>query len=414
MASSREILLASSADNSMITAYDASSGVILAHFTGSQSPRKGLTLVANTYIAAAHMSYEPSPSASAAASISLYNWRSSTAAHHLPLPEPVAPIVATPDGLYLFCGGVSGYLHALTLPFSRPIRSFPAHGKPISCCILNSDASLLISGGDDGTMCVFPLIQLLDANAHDFPVNALYNFSAHNSSVTAIANGCGSVIVSSSLDSTIKFWSLAHGATLIRTVCFPCMLWCLVLDSTVSHFYVGGSDGRIYVGVTKVDRRHSTDAQVVASRQEHNGAVTALAMLNEGKNIVSASEDGNVKIWDVERGRVVRSVTNGRENISDILVAKGIRDGGRRALGMGAGGVQHRGPSLGYNSGKEISRPVRELCEMEESLNVVVKDRSRAIDVLEGTIETYQKLLGLLIKEANGDDDTNNQDKGQD
>ncbi|PIA62292.1 hypothetical protein AQUCO_00200350v1 [Aquilegia coerulea] len=415
MASSREIFLASSVDNSIITAYDASSGVILAHFTGSRTPRKGLALVGNTYIAAAHISY--SPSASAAASVYLYNWWSSTASHHLPLPEPVAPITATPDGLYLFCGGVSGYLHALSLPSGHLVRSFPAHSKPVSCCILNSDASLLISGGDDGVLCVFPLIQLLDANAYDLPINALYSFSAHTSSVTAVANGCGSVIVSSSLDCTCKFWSLSHGVTLIRKVSFPCMLWCLVLDSTESHFYVGGSDGRLYVGITKVERRHINYSQVLALTPDHNGAVTAVAMLNEDKNIVSASEDGNVQLWEVESGRVIRSITNGRENISDILVAKGIRDGGscrRMALGAG-GGVELRGPSLGY-CGKEISRPVRELSEMEESLNVVVKDRSRAIDILEGTVATYQRLLGLLIKEAKGEgtgDNTNNQDKGE-
>ncbi|KAK7817994.1 protein root initiation defective 3 [Quercus suber] len=71
--SPHEIVLTSSPDGPII-AYDASSGALLAHFTGTQTPRQGLTLVGNsTLIAASHIS-----SATASGSIHLYNWWSST------------------------------------------------------------------------------------------------------------------------------------------------------------------------------------------------------------------------------------------------------------------------------------------------------------------------------------------------
>ncbi|KAF9601622.1 hypothetical protein IFM89_021088 [Coptis chinensis] len=400
--SSGEIVLASSPDNP-ITAYDASSGAILAHFkAGSPSPRRGLAVAGNAFIVASHVSY--SHISTPTASLHLYNFWSPVAFSNLPLPEPVAPLAPSPDGFYIFCGGVSGYIHALMLPSGCLLRSFPAHSKPVSCCIINHDASLLISGGDDGTICVFPLIHLLDnGNAH-LSINALYCFSAHTSSVTAIGASSPMIIISCSLDCTVKFWSLAcKVVNLIRTVQFPCMLRGLALDSTESNFYVGGSDGHLYAGVIKLDgrTRHSgADAHIVALTPEHKGAVTAVAMTNEGRYLLSASEDGNVWIWEVEMGKVVRVFGSGRESISDIVVAKGIRDCSRR-------GVEYRGPSLGY-SGREISRPVRELGEMETMLNVVVKDRRRAIDILEGTIETYRRLLRLILKEAIGGDAVNN------
>ncbi|KAL5712040.1 hypothetical protein ACHQM5_014249 [Ranunculus cassubicifolius] len=125
MESSTEILLASSPDNLLITAYYASTGLTFAHFKGSQSPRKGITLVGKSFIAVAHISYSPSPSAS----IHLYNWWSSNALHHLPLPEPVSPLVSTPDGMYLISGGISGYIHVLSVPSGRLVRSVYAHSK---------------------------------------------------------------------------------------------------------------------------------------------------------------------------------------------------------------------------------------------------------------------------------------------
>ncbi|XP_077237604.1 protein ROOT INITIATION DEFECTIVE 3-like [Tasmannia lanceolata] len=393
--SSREIILASSPDGP-ITAYDTFTGTNLAGFSGSRSPRKGLALAGKTLIAASHIS-----SATGSGSICLYNWWSSAAFYHILTPEPVAPLAVTPEGLYLFSGGLSGHIHAFSLPSGNVLRSFPAHCKPVTCLVINDDASLLISGGDDGTIIIFPILRLLDASSKENSARlSLYEISAHTLSVTDITTtmgGCNSTIISCSLDSTCKFWSLANGNH-VRTVCFPCVIWCLVVDPTESEFYAGGSDGRVYVGALKVGRRQcaNTGAEVAPWIPEHGGMVTAVEMANQGRNLVSASEDGCIRVWEVEGGRVVRVVGQGRGGISDLVVAKGVGGGGG-----GGENIVFGGQNMGF-SGREICRPVREVGEMEEWLGVVVKDRSRAIDTLEASIGTYEKLLGLFLKEAKG------------
>lgn len=92
---SQEIVLISSPDGP-IKAYDTSSGSKLAYFIGSKSPQKGFALVGKKIIVASHFSPD-----TGRGSIHLYNW-SSTAFHKLPMPEPVAPLVATEDGLSLY------------------------------------------------------------------------------------------------------------------------------------------------------------------------------------------------------------------------------------------------------------------------------------------------------------------------
>ncbi|XP_068639104.1 protein ROOT INITIATION DEFECTIVE 3-like [Aristolochia californica] len=392
---SREILLAISPEGP-ITAYDAFTGNLLAQFSGIRSPPKGITLAGKSVIAASHIS-----AATASGSICLYNWWSSAAFHHIPTPEPVAPLVATSDGSYLFSGGLSGHIHALSIPSGELLRSFPAHHKPVSCLAVNDDSSLLISGGDDGSITVFPILQILDVSSVGDSVRfPLYQLRAHSSSVTAVTTGtggCNSTVISSSLDCTCKFWSLAHGSHL-RTVRFPTVIWCVAVDITESEFYAGGADGRVYIGIMKVGKRQvaSSDMGVVAWAPEHGGAVIAVAVANQGLNLVSASADGSIRIWDVETGTVVRVFGQERGSIIDLVVTKGLA-----SKGLGNDRVILRGESSSFSS-KELRRPVKEIGEMQEWFNVVVKDRRGAIDTLEVAISTYERLLGLFLNQAKG------------
>lgn len=270
----------------------------------------------------------------------------------------------------------------------------------MSCLIINDDGSLLMSGGDDGTIAIFPILRLLDDASNEVdPVQlALNQFSAHDLSVTSIAagpGGCNATVVSSSLDCTCKFWSLADGVKL-RTVQFPCAIWCVAVDPTSSEVYAGGSDGRIYVVPLKVGGRklQDTGAEVTAWEVEQNGAVMAVAMSNGHQNLVSASEDGIIRIWDVQSRSMVRIIGPEGGSFSDLVVVKGINviNGARK-------GDEVIAPN-GQFCEREMGRNVNELREMDECLSVSVTDRRRAIDKLEAVINNYKRLLGLLHKEA--------------
>jgi pre-rRNA-processing protein IPI3 len=389
--SSHEIVLTSSPDG-LITAYD-SSGAILARFTGSRSPRQGLALAGNAFIAASHIS-----SATASGSVHLYNWWSSTVFHYLPLPEPVAPLTATPDGSYVFVGGLSGNIHALSLPLGNVLKSLPAHEKPVSCLKITDDGSLLISGGDDGTIVVIPIFRLVEAssaNENGLSVNLiLHRFAAHADSVTGLAL-YNTTLISCSLDSTCKFWNLLHG-THLRTAAFPCTIFGVAVNPTETEFYAAGSDGFVYKGLTLI-KVGSSGREVVKWAQKHDGAVMSLMTMNEGRDVVSAAEDGSVWIREVATGHVIMALKNETESISDMVVATGISSGKGKGVNELSGG--NYWSSLGL-SGRELSFPVKQTLEMEDILSVAANDRSRAIDMLESGIKVYERLLELILKEA--------------
>ncbi|KAJ0965395.1 hypothetical protein J5N97_026533 [Dioscorea zingiberensis] len=271
-------------------------GAIVSQYSATLSPRNGLAFASSELIAASHISL------SAAGFIHLFNWWSSSVLRSIPVLEPVAPLVATPQGSYLFAGGLSG-----------------------------------IASGCTG--------------------------------------GCNSIFITCSLDCMIKFWSLANGACL-RTVHLECGKWSVIMDSTNAKAYVGGYDGRVYVVPVKIMRRRFSgeeDREVVAwLAEESGGAVIALAMLNGDQNVASASEDGVMTIWDSRQ--VVWVVRYGRSSISGLLVVKGVS----RATRV------RRDVAVGFNVVGRMSlvegmyKVVKEVEEMEECLNVVVKDRRRA------------------------------------
>ncbi|KAH7860304.1 hypothetical protein Vadar_011888 [Vaccinium darrowii] len=401
---SQEIILASSPDGT-ITAFDASSGTALSRFTGSRSPRKGLTVIGTNLIASSHVYPDI-----ASGSIHLYNWWSSTPSNHLPVPEPVGPLAATFDSYFLFAGGISGQIHALSLPSGDLIRSFSAHNnKPVSCLKINDDGSLLFSGGDDGTIAVFPIFKVLDISPHRSNGFILHRFIGHESTVTSITTGIGgssSTIISCSLDCTCKFWSLVHG-THLHTITFPCTIWGVEMDSMESEFFVAGSDGFLYSGALKGGNRNTVKEgqRLIKWEQKHHGAVVALAMTNGRRNLVTASENGSIRIWDVERKEVIRVLREEMGSISELVVANGF--------GIGDGKSEDNGWSSGF-SGGEVSMPIREVMEMEKVLGVLEQDRSRAIDTLGSAIETYEKLLELILKEAKMGSNCDSSDEEED
>lgn len=265
-----------------------------------------------------------------------------------------------------------------------------------------------LSGSDDGTIVVIPIFQLVGSANEDIDKLTLHKFAAHLDAVTDVISGkgfCNSQIISCSLDCTCKFWSLLRG-THLRTVAFPAAILGLVLSPLESEFYAAGSDGSVYKGSIKIGSRKSLSKgqqEPVKWAQTHNGAIVSLAMVNCGRNLVTASEDGSVWMWNANEGQVVFALGNHDfgNGISDLVVATEISCG-KELVPRLSNGDDH-GVRVGFCAREVASNlPVNETIKMEDVLAVAEKDRSRTIDMLESAITMYERLLVLILKEAKG------------
>lgn len=169
---------------------------------------------------------------------------------------------------------------------------------------------------------------------------------------------------------------------------------------------VAGSDGSVYSGgLAGQPWKHELNP--LAWERKHGGPIVAIATINYGQNLLTASEEGDVWIWDLKT-RVVEKVLADKEmgSISGLVVAKGFDEVGGNGNGR-FGGLYV----------EELSRPMREVMEMGAALNGAVEDRSRAINNLESAMGIYEKLLELLLKEVmagNSGDDGHGGDEDKD
>ncbi|XP_057450843.1 protein ROOT INITIATION DEFECTIVE 3-like [Lotus japonicus] len=398
--SSREVIVTSSPDGPII-AYNASTGAAIAHFPGSRSPCRGLAMASPELIAVSHVSPN-----TGTGSIHLYNWYTSSVFIKLDVPEPVAPLYATSDGAFLFAGGVSGAIHSLSLPSGDLVKSFVAHSKSVSSLTLSDDESLLVSGGDDGTIVVIPKFKLLTKGdkIEDQRNSILYRLQAHSDSVTWLkfVIGCNSTLVSSSLDHTVKFWSLALK---IQTcdVEFPCSILGVVMDSTESVFYAGGHDGLVYKGLMKVETKNtlikSYDLVPLSKTKRHSGLIVSLILVNHGRILVSAADDGSVWAWNVERGDFITALGNNMGKISHMILTIGTPEYRFRKKNNVVGSERSSFTSSRLCE-EEMIKTMKQITEDGDFMDMIKKDKKKAIEMMESTITTYKKFLRLIRTEA--------------
>ncbi|KAG8049886.1 hypothetical protein GUJ93_ZPchr0009g105 [Zizania palustris] len=385
-----ELILAASYGRP-VTAYDSLSGYVVAEFPAANTPRHGLAVVTPgaAFVAASHVC-----PVTGVGSVRLLHWWSQAPTRSLPVPEPVAPLVASPHGSHLLAGGVSGRVHALELPSGDVACSFRAHdGVAVSCLALNDDGSLLVSGGDDGVVAVFLLLRVLDVDADTTGSTdlSLYRLPAHAAPVTCVAcghGGCNAVVATASMDGTCKVWTLTDGSHLL-TITLPCTAFSLTLDSPTARLFAGSFDGWVHVASL-----NSLDTDTAKSSWYAGGntsaALVGVGMANGCKNLVSCTEDGEVGVWDLASGLLVNTFRTNTA-VTDVLVVKRSAGNVARARG-GAEGFRVRDG--------EAWRKAGEVARMEQALRASEVDKTSSVELVEMALGGYKRFLHLMLREV--------------
>ncbi|KAH6556527.1 hypothetical protein KP509_1Z173300 [Ceratopteris richardii] len=330
MQSGGEIVVVSSSLDAGITLWDLASGAEVTHLKSCASPRNALVCIGSSFLASAQVVKTGSSSSTGSGAIFFWAWNKTQPDIKSYPVEPIGPLACTSDGSYLAGGGLSGRIYLWEVSSGRLLRVWAAHYKAITCLAFSDDESLLISGADDGYVNVWPLLRVLDsiedaAAQGKVQVASLYSWSGHTLGVTGVCCGNGgsnAIVVSSSLDTCCKIWSLASGI-LLRTIKFPSAINTVLLDSGEYSIYAGSNDGRIFVAALNFGvpgaNVPATDG-LVTFLASHSGPVTALAFSMDGLLLASASEDCSVCLWDVVSGQKLRILKHTKGPLSNLLI----------------------------------------------------------------------------------------------
>jgi pre-rRNA-processing protein IPI3 len=76
-------------------------------------------------------------------------------------PEPLGPVLTTPDGLYVLAGGRSGKAYAWEVASGLILQSWDAHFKSVTCMAVTSDGGFLITGSEDTMVRAWAMADVL-------------------------------------------------------------------------------------------------------------------------------------------------------------------------------------------------------------------------------------------------------------
>ena len=126
-------------------------------------------------------------------------------------------------------------------------------------------------------------------------------FDKHRNIVTAVRFSPGdSLLVTSSVDSTIKIWNRQSGE-IRKEIKQTAGIAYMDLSSDGNYVVTGSYDSTVRLW-------RIADGSLVKEFKGHNGTVWTVAFSNDGKKIASGGNDGLVNIWDVETGNLLHKL----------------------------------------------------------------------------------------------------------
>ena len=126
-------------------------------------------------------------------------------------------------------------------------------------------------------------------------------FDKHKDIVTSIRFSPGdSLVVTSSVDSTIKIWRRESGE-IVKEIKQTSGIAYMDLSSDGNYIVTGGYESTVRLW-------RIADGILLKEFKGHNGTVWTVAFSNDGKKIVSGGNDGVVNIWDVETGDLLHKL----------------------------------------------------------------------------------------------------------
>ncbi|OIW00274.1 hypothetical protein TanjilG_27525 [Lupinus angustifolius] len=306
MVREREVLVACS-DKSMkvgVNVWDINTGNNFLHIPSCASLPFGLLCLRNRYLVASQLNRHGSVGGGSIVIWSLNKPLKPLVNYTM---EAIGPLSCTKDGLYLVGGGFSGNVYIWDVTSGELLKSWIAHNKPLNCMLFSDDNSLLISGSDDGMICVWSMISLLDVEESRSLPSLLHCLLGHMSTITGLLTlpgSCSSVLVSSSLDGTCKVWDIISGK-LLQSQVYSLPITSISLDHGHEFLFYGIVNGTIIVNKLNIGLEEGpiTFGQSFELKG-HSGSITALTSCQAG--LISGSEDCTICIWNVINRTIIR------------------------------------------------------------------------------------------------------------
>ncbi|CAG7851713.1 SubName: Full=Related to WD-repeat protein crb3 {ECO:0000313/EMBL:CCA68749.1} [Serendipita indica DSM 11827] len=241
---------------------------------------------------------------SAAASkplLHVYSFQKNQPLHNFVVPEKLSCLDIDTNATWCVAGSASGRIYVWEVASGALFKSFAAHYRAVTVIRFHSDGETFVTGSEDSSISIWSISRIVDYEQENQVPTPLLTLSDHTLPITSIRLGFGTLssarIFSSSLDSTVKVWSIdAHtsadsagpSSTLLATFGFSVSIIDIAIDPLERFFFAATSkdNGEIFV------TRMYTDNQDVPHRSLLTGGIgeTHAVSSSNAKSITAGSK----------------------------------------------------------------------------------------------------------------------------
>jgi len=210
---------------------------------------------------------------------------------------PVTAVAFTNNSAQLATGSTDKIPRLFDANSGKLIRDFPKQAKAVTAVAVHPNNQFLAAADAAGTVNVYKTAEDKDKDAKDAEQKPEYTLSEHSGAVTAVHYvPNGSQIVTAGADKALRVWNSADGKP-VKKVALPAAATAMSLSPNGAQAVVGLADDPPSVQIVNL-----SDGKPVATFAGHAAPVTSVGFRRDAKAVVSCSDDGTVRVWDVESG----------------------------------------------------------------------------------------------------------------
>jgi WD40 repeat protein len=183
-------------------------------------------------------------------------------------------------------------------------KEIPSHEFDIYSLDISKDGKLALSGSYDQTVKLWDLEE----------GKQLFTFDGHTESVKKVLfSNDEKRIYSASRDKTIIIWDMMT-ASAQKVIQFQNPITTMIVNKDNTLFFIGDSFGRVTVC--------SVEGEVIKELDENIATIKSLALSEEERYLISASENGDIAIWETEEYNLIYIFTAHDSSINVVKTTK--------------------------------------------------------------------------------------------
>jgi len=280
----------------------------------------------------------------------------------------VHSLAFSPEGTLLASGG-----HREVKIWRRPrdaqkFKLAAVGRKAVPALAASPDGKWLATGSDDGRIKIW--------NAANGKLTK--TLTGHQGAIRSLKfSGENTRLVSAAADKTLRVWGMPAGKLLAQARSdspINAVTW----FNNPAQIASGNADKRIQIWRFDANKPELTPVRELTG---HEGPVTALDTISSSDaQIVSGSEDGSVRIWNVATGEVIREIKQ-----AGPVATVAVRRDGKRLASTGADKVARL---WDLNDGKEIAQ-----LKGDRHAQEFAADRERAFAFAKSEVDYHKAAL---------------------